>query len=278
MKLVTTRFEIESNVDYLDEIRREPDTAGQMVYRDRIKRGTCFLPYERGGVLAFAPSRFIGYSNNNFEAHDANEQRDGRITNRALIAILGSSPVPSVLGDSLYRAFCETLGFDAPATGTFGAKRKFWLTDDLQNYAEEVTNRSIQLDSKLSVTERFQISKARVGQGLFRSKVIDYWRRCSLTGFNDVTLLRASHIKPWVDSTNKEKLDPFNGLLLTPNLDALFDKGFITFEQNGKMVISDLLDPASATLMGLHNLNTLKISARHKPYLEYHRLSVFRKS
>ena len=73
----------------------------------------------------------------------------------------------------------------------------------------------------------------------------------ALTGFTDTRFLVASHIKPWKDANNKERLDSFNGLLLMPNLDKVFDLGFITFKENGKIVISDYLEERTSAKVSI---------------------------
>ena len=87
-------------------------------------------------------------------------------------------------------------------------------------------------------TEAEALVKARVGQGKFRNNLIEYWKGCSVTNCKYITILIASHIKPWKDSSNKERLDVYNGLLLLPNIDKLFDKGYISFRDTGKIMIS----------------------------------------
>ena len=85
-------------------------------------------------------------------------------------------------------------------------------------------------------TQKVQLIKARVGQGLFRSLVLLHHPACRVTGVSDKRLLRASHIKPWKDSNNFERLDGNNGLMLSPHVDALFDQGLMSFEDNGRAI------------------------------------------
>ena len=83
----------------------------------------------------------------------------------------------------------------------------------------------IEGDQNIPYTDRLALVKARVGQGLFRDKLLNRWEnKCAVTGSTVLQILRASHMKPWRESTNFERLDPANGLLLTANFDALFDK------------------------------------------------------
>lgn len=127
-------------------------------------------------------------------------------------------------------------------------------------------------------TEQQSIVKSRIGQGIFRDELMGLWGGCSVTGLANLTILRASHAKPWRDSTNQERLDPFNGLLLIPNLDVLFDAGLITFEHDGQIRISRLLSEEECLLLGVnHNLRLRKIFPNNQKYLAYHREEVFKK-
>ena len=96
----------------------------------------------------------------------------------------------------------------------------------------------VQADTTLPPTERQAIVLARRGQGLFKTRVMSLERACRITGVDRVEHLRASHCKPWRDSTNEERLDGENGLLLTPSIDHLFDRGFLAFEDNEQVIIS----------------------------------------
>lgn len=133
---------------------------------------------------------------------------------------------------------------------------------------EEILGNEISID-----TEKEEMVKCRIGQGKFRDQLIEYWKGCSVTNFQKVELLVASHIKPWRGSSNKERLDKFNGLLLVPNLDKLFDKGYISFDNGGKIIISkDLID---YEILGINPNMTIHIEEEHKKYLEFHRSDVF---
>lgn len=129
----------------------------------------------------------------------------------------------------------------------------------------------------LEKTEQEQIVISRLGQGNFRRNVIRLWGSCSVTGLHNVSLLKASHIKPWKDSNNQERLNPFNGLLLIPNYDFLFDKGYITFKNNGSLIISKKLDSFACKVFDLDaNLHLRNIFPESKEYLDFHRSLVFK--
>jgi len=124
-----------------------------------------------------------------------------------------------------------------------------------------------------SDTERLSTINQRRGQGKFRERLIEYWNSCAVTGFDDPSLLIASHIKPWNSSNNSERLDPYNGLLLSPNLDKAFDLGLITFTSKGKIKISENF--TNHETFGIHDGMNIEIEENHKPYLNYHRKSVY---
>ena len=128
----------------------------------------------------------------------------------------------------------------------------------------------------LAVTQQEQIIVSRLGQGNFRRNVIRLWGSCSVTGLQTVSLLRASHIKPWKDSDNHERLTPYNGLLLIPDYDFLFDRGYITFKNNGNVEISQRLSPFARKVFDVRDdLELRKVFPESKEYLEFHRSEVF---
>ncbi len=129
-------------------------------------------------------------------------------------------------------------------------------------------------DSTTPSTERSELIKCRIGQGLFRQKLITYWNACAVTGYSATELLVASHIKPWHACTNAERLNPFNGLLLTPNIDKAFDAGLITFLANGSICISPLLSHPER--FGIKPNMRVKLANEHEHFMNFHRTSVFR--
>lgn len=96
---------------------------------------------------------------------------------------------------------------------------------------------NLQRDSSIPETQRIQLTKARVGQGVFRSKVLLLGPYCRVTRVDDARLLIASHIKPWKDSSNSERISGHNGIMLSPHVDALFDDKLISFEDQGRMLV-----------------------------------------
>lgn len=101
--------------------------------------------------------------------------------------------------------------------------------------------RRVQDDASIPETQRLQLAKARLGQGFFRKQVILLDGACRVTGVSDTHLLIASHIKPWREASNGERLSGHNGMLLSPHVDALFDEQWITFEDDGQMRVHPAL-------------------------------------
>ncbi|HBP6834526.1 TPA: HNH endonuclease [Pseudomonas aeruginosa] len=126
-------------------------------------------------------------------------------------------------------------------------------------------------DAILTETQKRQIILARVGQGAFRKKLIKHWGKCSATGCSQIDILKASHIKPWSESSNAERLDVFNGLLLSPSLDALFDKGYVSFDDEGKILISPYVSSRDRQILNCSTELRVGLSSQHLKYLAWHR-------
>lgn len=130
----------------------------------------------------------------------------------------------------------------------------------------------------LPIKDRIAYQKARIGQGRFRDSLISYWGGCAVTGCKALEILIASHMKPWRDCDFYEATTMPNGLLLLPNLDAAFDKGVITFEDDGQIRLSPQLKSSTSEILGIKgNMRLVKeLTDYHLPYLQHHRAKVFR--
>lgn len=137
----------------------------------------------------------------------------------------------------------------------------------------------IEEDSNISTNEREVIIKSRIGQGKYREKLLEECPFCPITMVNDERLLIASHIKPWVVCNNFEKTDPKNGFMLTPTYDKLFDRGFISFEADGTMLVSPWISPMNQKRLDIFNGKKIKMlpTEGREEYLFYHREFVFKK-
>jgi len=157
-------------------------------------------------------------------------------------------------------------------------KEKIALSYTRQDEDEELISKLFgDSYTSLTSTQRESITQTRIGQQKFRSDLINYWGSCAITGCKTMEILKASHIKPWRFSTNSERLDPYNGILLIPNLDSAFDNGLISFDDNGKIMISNSLSKEEIDILGFHiQMKLSKIESAHKKYLSYHRENIFR--
>lgn len=124
-----------------------------------------------------------------------------------------------------------------------------------------------------------EIRRARQGQGVYRDKLLSECPFCPITMINDERLLIASHIKPWAVATDFEKLDSKNGLMLSPLYDKLFDRGFMTFTEDRKIVLSNWLSPANKKRIGIQDgqfVQLLPLDDARQEYMKFHRTAVFK--
>lgn len=147
-----------------------------------------------------------------------------------------------------------------------------------------VESASLQSNSGMNEKEerkKLEISRARVGQGKYRERLLEQCRFCPITNVADERLLVASHIKPWAASDDKEKIDPYNGYMLSPLYDKLFDRGFITFTEDRRMVLSDFISPYTWKLLNVKSnsfIQALLMDEKRITYLRFHHLFVFKGS
>jgi putative restriction endonuclease len=163
---------------------------------------------------------------------------------------------------------------------------------DAPDFANQAANADIELwehhleaeveqNSQIPETDRQALIVARRGQGLFKDRVMQIEHRCRITHVDNPAHLIASHCKPWRDCNNNERLNGENGLLLTPSIDHLFDRGFIGFENSGKLIISPVAHAPSLRRMGIDTVQVVNVggfSQGQKEFLEYHRSAVLLKA
>ncbi len=138
------------------------------------------------------------------------------------------------------------------------------ISQEEKDEVEEINN------SKRTPTQKQRLIDARLGQGKFRRDVVSIEKNCRITGTSDIAFLIASHIKPWSKSNDIEKLDGNNGLLLSPHVDKLFDKGFISFSNNGDILIKDEAKGVFKS-WNLQDTNVGSFNKKQQEYLAYHR-------
>jgi hypothetical protein len=146
---------------------------------------------------------------------------------------------------------------------------------------EDNEQRIVESGTEIPETQRKAIILARRGQGQFKLNVSRHESACRITHVNNPTHLIASHIKPWRESNNEERLSGGNGFLLTPSIDHLFDRGFVTFADDGELVISPIADRISLQRMGVATDSTISVgdfNSDQKYFLNYHRKEIFLQS
>ena len=154
----------------------------------------------------------------------------------------------------------------------------FSVGDTLKRDKESKIEEDILQNTSLQETEKTQLVKSRRGQGVFRSNLERIEKYCRVTGLEAKKFLIASHIKPWAQSTNHEKLDGNNGLLLSPHIDKLFDNGYISFSNDGDMIISNKLDPNILNIWSIDSsVNVGSFNKKQVEYLYFHRQHILKK-
>ena len=192
------------------------------------------------------------------------------------------------IDEDLFDAVTARMTFDSIALGNGGANSLVF--EVAKERMDDAVERAVAADMTLTDTERDSVIKARRGQGAFRANVEAIEGECRLTGITNRLLLRASHIKPWrLCATAAERLDGTNGLLLTPDADHLFDRGFITFDEDGTVRPSPRVDKLDLRRLGFDQLAIERFGFEEAPanwnagsflpaqqdYLGFHRRQVF---
>jgi predicted restriction endonuclease len=151
-----------------------------------------------------------------------------------------------------------------------------WASDAVAPTAEGDVTTALDALTDLSHTTREALVEARLKQGEFRRRLVEMWGSCAVTGCGVLEALTASHIKPWRDSTNRERLDVYNGLLLLGTFDRLFDAGLITFDPDGALRTSNRLSRNDQRVLGIRpGMRLRQINKAHLPFLTWHRKRVF---
>ena len=155
----------------------------------------------------------------------------------------------------------------------------FISIEDSIQLIDDTVEQEIINNTDIDETERKAIVSSRRGQGRFRQNLAFIEKGCRVTGVTDPRLLRASHIKPWRScADNHERLDGYNGFLLAPHIDLLFDRGYISFSDNGDLMISPRIESEQLALLNISSNPTLNVgvfSDKQKEYLKFHRTEVF---
>lgn len=144
---------------------------------------------------------------------------------------------------------------------------------------QALTDPKVRLEKDIpGITERKGLVTTRVGQGAYRKRIIHRWEyKCAVTGFDKLDVLIASHIVPWASANDTERLDVDNGILLSPTYDALFDRYLISFENNGKIILSESINYKAFQKIGVSGTEEIKkLSPYNLKYIEKHRDDFYR--
>ena len=136
-----------------------------------------------------------------------------------------------------------------------------------------------EIDQIVDKTEKIIMTRARIGQGKYREELLRLCPFCPITLVSDDRLLIASHIKPWAKSNDIEKIDPLNGFMLTPTFDFMFDRGFLSFTDDKKSILSPFLSKMTYSKLGISDdkiFSHLQTDGREN-YLEYHRTEILKR-
>lgn len=207
----------------------------------------------------------------------------GTMSEWAIDGGIMGGPLTSILSHSSFESIAIRLR-NLPTYQERNERGHNMYSSALNKYAEylqegfdsdiEADVESILSEHSVTDTDKATLIKTRIGQGNFRQKLISLWGGCAVTGYKDASMLVASHIKPWRASSNIERLDGYNGLLLLPTLDKAFDSGLISFDKLGGILISPLLQEPES--LGIFVTMSVNLKPEHQTYLEFHRDSVFR--
>jgi putative restriction endonuclease len=175
----------------------------------------------------------------------------------------------ATLDDGFAHLLLRLLGF------TFEQLRALIASLDplLSPAKQEIDNKRIE-KLKVPETKKLALIEARVGQGTFRRNVLNIEKRCRVTKIEELHFLRASHIKPWSVGSDEERLDGFNGLMLTPTVDHLFDQGFMSFKNDGQIIRVKNVSDLDWSALGIPTDPSFSVGpfcAEQSSYLEYHR-------
>lgn len=151
-------------------------------------------------------------------------------------------------------------------------QRKLDTPEGCKEEAERIESELLSLKGE----EREAVVRLRVNQGIFRNLLLEKYNHCCLCQVGNRGLLTASHIKPWSVSTSSEKLDWNNGFLMCPNHDRLFDKGFISFKDDGSIMISNKLSEIDRIFTNVRADMSIELKEGNKSYLQYHRENVYK--
>lgn len=281
-RLVECWDHVEANIRTLETARNSQDAEIRTEYNSLIEKGTCFVAYSSGSKYTFAPSKFIGYVDNNFATHqryrnnrDPRNRRQGGDTNNAIAKILGRDPERNDAAEDLYRGFCRELGFEPRPSGTGGHPRKYWMTDIvIQNSAiQEICLSDWIPPPEITSTITRKIRDTSTTRRLKR--LYDYQcmlcnTRLGRTG--GPAYAEGAHVRP-LGRPHEGPDEPENIVVLCPNHHVMLDAGLLGIDPDTFEV---RLAPGAEPVD--YNGRRLQLRGGHtlrREHLEYHRREIF---
>lgn len=175
------------------------------------------------------------------------------------------------------QALADLIGRQWPSSILQGIEQSVDVSEVLED-AEASAEKAIRNRTDLAETEKLALVRSRRGQGIYRKNLEGYEKQCRVTGVSNPSHLRASHIKPWRVSNKFEKLDGNNGFLLSPHIDHLFDQGYISFSDEGDILVSSFADQNTIKQWKIDlSINVGRFRPEQLPYLAFHRQSILRR-
>ncbi len=225
-------------------------------------------------LIIYCPEKMLPVCNKNLFIRyceriglNCDEYKEMIYYNNLLIQWKNDVPLISDWDYSVFISFCNWLYIKNQRIDGNSLKQELHI--NMNTILEEIDGLNLSGKSKKAVV------KVRVNQGVFRNKLLQYFKGCCLCGASNKNLLIANHIKPWAVCKPKEKLDINNGFLMCLNHDSLFDNGWITFDDKGNIIIADRLSKNDRIAFNVKDNMHISLTDKNKKYLQYHREKVF---
>ncbi|RUO23923.1 restriction endonuclease [Aliidiomarina minuta] len=225
--------------------------------------------FKRWALAIGKSEKTVSNYSNALKGSISNWLSDAGLLNRNLLTISDYFELTRIAKNAVNEP--QFTNYNTRGNGMYSAALNLYrqYLDELTDASIEQDVQSIEQDAELKDTQKKVLVQARRGQGKFRERVISQWKKCAVTGYDNISLLLASHIKPWAVSDNGERLDPYNGLLLSPNLDKAFDLNYVSFSDKGRILISDQLGEYAT--LGIDKDMKVPLLEQHQDYMAYHR-------
>lgn len=227
------------------------------------------LGFSKDKIHKFTQTRYNreGYDYEGYNEDGYNREGKSKFRNDKKILIVKEEKLESKINNNTFKTMEEK---------TESKVKNFSKKNSLKTIKHKVSSLKIK-EINIEKTEVIMEVKSRRGHIEFKNNLLAIDKKCKICGLNNINLLVASHIKPWRVATDEEKVDYNNGFLLCPNHDSVFDKGLISFEDDGKIMLSSFLTIEDRKILQLDENIKIKLSQKNREYLKYHREYIFKK-